>query len=175
VTGDATLTLSGDATVGTAAGSWHGIDTVVGERRLVFDDFVGTCRTVCDWDLVTFDGENASTVNLSSATVFGVGAWSFDVIGREAAASTALVNIGDRFGDSATIDLHITNDATSLTTWNIAEVSGRQGGLTFDVYSETSAVLATGLKLGDAITGGSFAGYGFEIDEGTLKFAQLSA
>ena len=177
VTGDAVLTLSGDAEVGKAAGSWNGIDTVNGKRKLVFDDFTGTCGTVCDWDLVTFDGENATTADLSSATVYGVGAWSFDVIGREANAGTALVDIGDWFGSKATIDLHITDAATSLTTWSLAEFDGSLGELTFNVYDAASTELASGLALEGKITKGTFTNYGFSIDDATntLKFGLLSA
>ena len=174
VSGDATLALSGSATVGKAAGSWHGLNTVGGQRKLVFDDFTGSCGTVCDWDLVTFDGENATTTDLSSATLYGVGAWSFDVIGREANAGTALVNLGDNLTDSATIDFRIADAATSLTSWSLAAVSGTQSGLKFNVYSET-ATLATNLTLNQAITEGTFVGYGFKIEDSTLKFAQISA
>ena len=177
VTHDAVLTLSGDAEVGKAAGSWRGLNTVGGQRKLVFDDFTGTCGTVCDWDLVTFDGENATTADLSSATVYGVGAWSFDVIGREANAGTALVNIGDWFGGTATIDLHITDAATSLTTWSLAEFNGSLGDLTFNVYNAASTELASGLALEEKITTGTFTNYGFSVDDATntLQFGLLSA
>ena len=177
VTHDAVVTLSGDAEVGKAAGSWHGLNTVGGQRKLVFDDFTGTCGTVCDWDLITFDGENNTTADLSSSTIFDVGCWSFDVIGREANAGTALVDIGDWFGSKATIDLHITDAAASLTTWSLAEFDGSLGELTFNVYDAASTELARGLAFEDKITTGTFTNYGFSIDDATntLQFGLLSA
>ena len=177
VTHDAVLTLSGDAEVGKAAGSWHGLNTVGGQRKLVFDDFTGTCGTVCDWDLVTFDGENNTTADLSSSTIFDVGRWSFDVIGREANAGTALVDIGDWLGSTATIDLYITDAATSLKTWNLAEFDGSLGDLTFNVYDADSHELGSNLALEDKIATGTFTNYGFSIDDttNTLQFGLLSA
>jgi hypothetical protein len=176
VTGNAEVTLSGSATVDKAAGSWNGIDTVLGQRKLFFDDYTGTCGAVCDWDLVTFDGENATTVDLSSATIYGVGEWNFDVIGREAAATTALVDLGTGFDAGSTIDLRVANaTASTITSWSLAGVSASQSGLTFNVYDETSATIATGLTLGGTISGGAFDGYGFTVADNTLKFAQISA
>ena len=177
VTGNAELTLSGDAEVGVAAGSWRGIDTVGGQRKLVFDDFAGSCGAVCDWDLVSFDGENASTVDLSSSPVYGVGEWSFDVIGRQSAASTALVNLVDGFGAASTIDLRITDAAASLTTWSLAGVSASQSfeGTSFKLFLDDATSAAATVSLGQAIGSGTFATYGFTVADNTLKFAQLSA
>ena len=176
VSGDAVVTLSGSATVDKAAGSWNGIDTVTGQRKLVFDDYTGSCGAVCDWDLVTFDGENATTANLSAATVFGVGKWSFDVVGREDNAGTALVNLGDRFGAASEIALRITDAASSLTTWSLAGVSASQSfeDTSFKLYLGDATGAAATVELGQAIGSGTFKDYGFTVVDNTLKFASLA-
>ena len=55
-------------------------------------------------------------------------------VGRETNAGTAPVNLGDRFGASSTVDLRITNDASSQVTWSLAGIGGTPTGLKFNVY-----------------------------------------
>ena len=96
-------------------------------------------------------------------------------VGRETNAGTAPVNLGDRFGAASTVDLRITNDASSQVTWSLAGVSGTPTGLKFNVYDESSGEIKTGLALGVRIGGeGTFADYGFTIADNTLKFVQLA-
>ena len=173
VTGDAVVTLTGStAKIGKAAGSWNGFDTVEGDRKLVLDDFTGTCGTICDFDIVTFGSANTANV-LTGTTVYNVGCWSFDVRGRTA-ADTAFVDLRSStltMSESTTLDLRL----ASAAEWSLAQVNGSPfAGIDCRVFLG-DATTATTVKFGAAIASGTFAGYGFTVDDGMLKFGVLSA
>ena len=166
------MTLTGNAEIGYAAGSWRGIDTVTeGHNRiLVLDDYTGTCGTISDFDLVTVDNHTTAAFTAASA----VTNWSFD--GRGRGDDDALLKIGSvDFAATSAVDLRVASeDAGSITEWSLATGAQSFTGVSFNLYFGSESV--TGLSLGQQIGSGDFAGYGFTVDaDSTLKFAKLSA
>ena len=176
VTHDAVVTLRGGS-IHEAAGSWHGLATVGGERILVFDDFTGSCDSFHDFDHVVFDGESG-TLDLSAATAYNIGTWGFDAVGRTD-NTHALVDFGTgAIGLPSTIDLRIADDA-SVTTWDLATWSSSQdlSGVTFRLSVDgAEPEVSTSVAYDTAIGTGTFAGYKFTVDDATntLKFAKLA-
>ena len=122
---------------------------------------------------ITFDGATAMTLD-TAATDVSNGAWEFDLTDRaEALAGTSLLTWSGADFENDTIKVSFADDAQAQGGWNIAAVAEAFSGTTFDVKVGDSEI-ATSLAYNQQIASGDYAGWGFELESGVLKFKQLA-
>ena len=99
--------------------------------------------------------------------------WTFDYTGRTLDAGLAMVTFdnGTFAGDTVAVDLSAAEQ--SATGWSIA-AGLTAADATYGVELSTGS--AADLALGDALDAayGVYAGWGFTLEEGTLKFKNLA-
>ena len=131
----------------------------VGEgATLSFTDYAGT-----------FSGKVGGFADI---TVEGT-AWTFDTAERYAAlAKTAMVDwtAADFTGDTIAVNL-----ATgSATEWDLVSAASTTVYNKFDVLVDGASILSEAIDLDQAIVGGAYAGWGFTLEDDTLKFKHLA-
>ena len=72
-----------------------------------------------------------------------------------------------------TIKVTFADEAQAKGDWNIATVTEAFSGATFNVEVGSEAI-ASGLAYNQQIASGDYAGWGFELENGVLKFKQLA-
>ncbi|MBP5531008.1 MAG: hypothetical protein J6Y54_03135, partial [Lentisphaeria bacterium] len=100
--------------------------------------------------------------------------WEFDLTERASAlASTSLLTWSTANFENDSIKVSFADDAQAQGGWNIAAVAEAFSGTTFDVEIGGTEI-ATGLSYSQQIDTGAYAGWGFELESGVLKFKQLA-
>ena len=122
---------------------------------------------------ITFDGATAMTLD-TAATDVSNGAWKFDLTDRaNTLAGTSLLTWGGADFENDTIKVTFADDAQAQGGWNIATVAEAFSGTTFDVEIG-GAEIVSGLAYNQQIAAGDYAGWGFDLESGVLKFKQLA-
>ena len=142
--------------------------TVGGDKALTFSGYTGTLSgDIGGFTSIEFAGDTAAT--LSGAAIDN-GNWEFNFTGRTLDGDTAAANFngGTFAGDTLTLLL----DATEAPVdWNIASgLADTAIGFAYDV-----SVGGFEQEFVDGrIASGDYAGWGFAIEDSTLKFKQLA-
>ena len=142
-----------------------------GDKTLSFVGYTGTLSgAVGGFDAIAFAGDTAATL---SGTAIDNDDWTFDYTGRtlDAAAAMLTLTSGTFVGDSVSVDLSGVEQVAG--GWSIA-TGLTAANATYGVELSTGS--ATGLALGTALdsTYGVYEGWGFKLEDSTLKFKQLA-
>ena len=123
------------------------------------------------FDGIVFTGDTAAA--LSGATIDN-GDWFFDLTNRaDALAGTSLLTLSSANFESDTINVSFADDTQAQGGWNIATVAEAFSGTTFDIEIGGSEI-ASGLAYNQQIATGDYTGWGFDLDDGVLKFKNLA-
>ena len=146
----------------------------VAGAALSFSNYAGTFSgKIGGFDGITFDGNTTMTVALGEGKSIANTAWTFDTAERYTAlAKTAMLDwsAADFTGDTIAINL-----ATgSATEWDLVSAASTTVYNKFDVQVDGASILSETLDLDQAIVGGAYAGWGFTLEEDTLKFKHLA-
>ena len=141
------------------------------DQTLVFDGYTGTLSgDIGGFDKITFAGDAAATL---SGTAIENAAWEFDFTERTLAADAVALTL--EHGISTTSGLTLTlklADDVPATDWSLATGVG-------DIASALSGyeVYVGNTKLefsGGRVVSGDYAGWGFDLNGGDLKFKHLA-
>ena len=122
---------------------------------------------------ITFDGATAMTLETAAASVNNT-AWEFNLTGRDASLSdTSLLTWSSASFANDTIKVSFTDDTQAKGDWNIATVAEAFSGTTFNVEVDGTEI-ASGLAYNQQIASGDYAGWGFELESGVLKFKNIA-
>ena len=122
---------------------------------------------------ITLDGATAMTLDTAASDILN-GAWEFDLTGRDASLSgTSLLTWSSASFTDDTIKVTFADDTQAQGGWNIATVAEAFSGTTFAVEVAGSEI-ATNLAYGQQIASGDYAGFGFELEGGVLKFKNIA-
>ena len=143
----------------------------------VSDELIGYTGTpsgkVGGFTGITFSGATAMTLETAAADVSNA-AWEFDLTERASSlAGTSLLTWSAADFTNDTVKVSFVNDTQAQGGWNIAAVAEAFSGTTFDV-EVGGAEIATGLAYNQQIASGDYAGWGFDLEEGVLKFKHLA-
>ena len=147
-------------------------DTDPSTATLIFDGYLGTFSgAIGGFAEITLDGKTAMTLSTAKAYVSNI-AWEFDFTDRaDALAGTSFLtwSTADFAGDTVRVNFA---DATQAQgDWSIATA-------TFDATTTFTLAIndvdITSVAYDTEISGGDWAGWGFTLDSGVLKFKQLA-
>ena len=155
----------------------YGYTYVGGEASnatLSFSGYTGAFSgNVGGFDNVTFADGTAMTLSTESGNVSN-GSWVFDLTDRaEALAGTSLLTWSGADFANDTVKVSFADETQAKGGWNIAAVAEAFSGTTFDV-EVGGTVVADNLAYSQQIAGGDYAGWGFDLEGGVLKFKQLA-
>ncbi|MBQ6352733.1 MAG: hypothetical protein IJJ28_05660, partial [Lentisphaeria bacterium] len=141
--------------------------------ELGFSDYSGTFSgAIGGFKNITLGGDTTMTLTADAESVSNT-AWVFDTAERYTAfAHTALLDwsAADFTGDTIAINL-----ATGSTAeWDLVSAAATTVYNKFDVLVDGTSILSETLDLDDAIVGGAYDGWGFTVENDTLKFAKLA-
>ena len=123
---------------------------------------------------ITLDGATAMTLDTAASDVSN-GKWEFDLTDRASTlAETSLLTWSSASFTDDTIKVTFADDTQAQGGWNIATVAEAFSGTTFDVEVDGTEI-ASGLAYGGQIASGDYAGWGFELESGVLKFKNLAS
>ena len=144
------------------------------DAALTFNSYTGTFSgAIGGFDNVTFTDGTAMTLATAAADISN-GAWEFDLTDRaDALADTSFLTWANADFASDTIKVSFADDTQAQSGWNIATVAEAFSGTTFDVEIG-GAEIVSGLAYKGQIASGDYAGWGFELESGVLKFKQLA-
>ena len=101
------------------------------------------------------------------------GAWEFDFTDRASLlAGTSLLTWSAADFTNDTIAVTFADETQAKAGWNIATVAEAFSGTTFDLTVGETEI--TGLAYNQQIASGDYAGWGFDLESGVLKFKQLA-
>ena len=140
---------------------------------LSFSNYAGTFSgAIGGFNGITFDGNTTMTLGTAAADVSNT-AWTFDVEERYTAlAKTALLDWSAADFAGGTIAVNLATG--SATEWDLVSAASTTVYNQFDVLVDGASILTETLDLDEAIVGGAYAGWGFTVEEDTLKFAKLA-
>jgi hypothetical protein len=121
---------------------------------------------------ITLDGATAMTLATDAADVSN-GKWEFDLTARGTElAGTSLLNWSGANFENDTIAVSFADETQAKAGWNIATVAEAFSGTTFALMVGETEI--TGLAYNQQIASGDYAGWGFDLESGVLKFKQLA-
>lgn len=143
-----------------------------GDAAFGFSDYTGGfAGSIGGFSGIMFDGLTAMTLATDNVSN---GKWEFDLTDRIATlAGTSLLTWNNADFEGDTIKVSFADDAQAQGEWNIATVVEAFDGTIFEVTID-DAEIATGLAYNQKISDGDYAGWGFELESGVLKFKQLA-
>jgi len=176
VTGSAKVIFTGAESF-TFADGVYGYNYVGGEdpstATLNYTDYVGIFSgAIGGFAGITLDGDTAMTLGTAADDVSNA-AWNFNTADRSAAfADTAMLNwtAANFTGDTITLNL-ATGDTNE---WSLVTAATDTVYNKFDVQVNGESILSNTIGLNEAITGGAYDGWGFTLEDTTLKFKQLA-
>ena len=178
--------LEGDAT-GNAAVIFTGSDAfdcnvygfsyvggAVGGAALSYDGYTGTFSgKIGGFDGIAFAAGTAMTLETAAADVANT-AWEFDLSDRDTGlAGTALLTWGDADFANNTVKVNFADAKQAAAGWSIA-AAAFDATTTFDLYIG-GTLIAEGIAYDTAVGTGTWADWKFTDDNGTLKFAKITA
>jgi autotransporter passenger strand-loop-strand repeat protein len=175
VTGDEiSVNFTGDSDFACGVyGYSRGGGTVAGDAALSFSAYTGEFSgKIGGFVGITLDDDTAMTLTTAAADVSN-GKWAFDFTDRDAelAGTSFLTWDGANFAGD-TVRVNFTDADQAAAGWSIATADFT--GATFDAYAGNE-VIATNLAYDTAISGGDWDGWKFTDENGTLKFAKITA
>ena len=173
-TGTAEVIFTGGADFGCNVFGYSYDSGETGDAALSFSGYTGDFSgNIGGFSGIVFDGLTAMTLATAANDVSN-GKWEFDLADRAATlAGTSLLTWSDADFEGDTIKVSFADDAQAQGEWNIATVVEAFSGTTFDVEVGGSEIV-TGLAYNQQIADGDYAGWGFELESGVLKFKQLA-
>ena len=143
------------------------------EVTLSFSSYAGTFSgKVGGFNGITFGGNTTMTLGTAADDVKNT-AWTFDTAERYAAlAKSAFLDwsAADFTGDTIAVNL-ATGGATE---WDLVSAASTTVYNKFDVLVDGASILTETIDLDEAIVGGAYAGWGFTLEDDTLKFKHLA-
>ena len=140
---------------------------------LSFTSYAGTFSgAVGGFNGITFDGNTTMTLGTAADDVNNT-AWTFDTAERYTAlAKTAMLDwsAADFTGDTVAVNLA----SGSATEWDLVSAASTTVYNKFDVLVDGVSILSETIDLDETIVGGAYAGWGFTVEEDTLKFKHLA-
>ena len=182
VTGDeVSVTFTGAADFGCGVYGYSYVGGAASDATLSFagvsDELTGYTGTfsgaIGGFDSIRFAGATAMTLTTAAADISNV-KWEFDLTERASSlAGTSLLTWSGADFANDTVKVCFADDAQTKAGWNIATVAEAFSGTGFDLEIGGSEI-ATGLTYNQQIASGDYAGWGFALEEGVLKFKQLA-
>ena len=173
VTGDVRVTFTGsnDYTCNVYGYGVQSSATTGGDKALTFSGYTGTLSgNIGGFDGIVVSGDTTAT--LSGATIDNAD-WTFDFTERTLAADTVALTLvnGISTEEELTLTLKLSGDVPA-TDWSLAtgvgDIAGALSG--YEVYvGDVELEFASGL-----VVSGDYAGWGFAIEDTTLKFKHLA-
>jgi len=145
----------------------------VNDATLSYTDYAGTFSgEIGGFASITLDGGTAMTLATDADNVSN-GAWEFDFTDRASLlAGTSLLTWSTADFENDTIKVRFADETQAKAGWNIATVAEAFSGTTFDLTVGETEI--TGLAYNQQIASGDYAGWGFDLESGVLKFKQLA-
>ncbi len=167
VTGDVSVTFTGanDYSCNVYGYGVQSSATNANDKTLAFDGFTGTLSgAVGGFDAIGFTGNTATTL----AGAIDNTDWTFDYTARTLDTAALTLNGGTFAGDDLTLKLAA---SAAPADWNIAAgLADTAVGFDYAVYIGDTALEFTDGK----VASGDYAGWGFALEDSTLKFKQLA-
>ena len=170
VAGDVSVTFTGanDYTCNVYGYCTPVSTTTTIDKTLTFAGYTGTLSgDVGGFDAIAFEGDTAATLSAAAANIDNSN-WEFDYTGRTLDTAALTLSSGTFAGDSVTLFL----DATDAPQdWSIASgLADATIGFDYGVYvGDVEQTFVDG-----KIASGDYAGWGFALEDSTLKFKNLA-
>ena len=174
ITGVANVIFTGATDFGCDVFGYSYVGGAASDAALSFTGYTGEFSgNIGGFNGITFDGATAMELTTATADVSN-GAWEFDLTDRaDTLAGTSLLTWSGASFENDTIKVTFADDTQAQGGWNIAAVAEAFGGTTFEVEIGGTEI-ASGLNYSQQIADGDYAGWGFELESGVLKFKQLA-
>ena len=173
-TGSASVIFTGATDFGCDVFGYSYVGGEASDANLSYTGYTGEFSgAIGGFNGIKFDGATAMELATAAADVSN-GAWEFDLTERaDTLAGTSLLTWSSADFENDTIKVSFADDAQAQGNWNIATVAEAFSGATFDV-KVGDLQIASGLAYGDQIATGDYAGFGFELESGVLKFKNIA-
>jgi autotransporter passenger strand-loop-strand repeat protein len=173
VNGDTVVTFTGDNDYSCDVFGYSYAGT--GDSGLLsFTAYEGTLSgSIGGFDEIELAGDTALTLDTAEGKGVSGNAWTFDVAERGTGlADAAMLEWSGADFSERTVTLNLSED--NATAWALAAGAADYGD--FDVQIDGTGILDAPLALGDVIenTGTVCDGWGFTLENDTLKFKQLA-
>ena len=177
-TGNASVSFTGEGNYGCGVWGYSYVSGATGvddDVTLSFTGYTGTFSgTLGGFNGITLDGNTTMTLGTAAVDVNNT-AWTFDTAARDTElAGTAILNwtAADFAGDTIAVNLA----SGSATEWDLVSATGATAATfnKFDVLVDGTSILSETIDLDEAIVGGAYAGWGFTLENDTLKFKNLA-
>ena len=174
VTGTANVIFTGSEAFDCNVYGFSYVGGAVGGAALSYDGYTGTFGgKIGGFDGIAFAAGTAMTLETAAADVANT-AWEFDLSDRDTGlAGTALLTWGDADFANNTVKVNFADAKQAAAGWSIA-AAAFDATTTFDLYIGGDKI-AEGIAYDTAISGGAWDGWKFTDDNGTLKFAKITA
>ena len=175
ITGTANVIFTGSDGFDCDVFGYSYVGGAASDAHLSFSSYTGEfAGSIGGFNSITFDGVTAMTLD-TAANDISNGAWEFDFTERDASLSgSSLLTWSGADFTNDTIKVTFADDTQAQGGWNIATVAEAFSGTTFNVEVD-GAEIASGLAYGGQIASGDYAGWGFELESGVLKFKNLAS
>jgi autotransporter passenger strand-loop-strand repeat protein len=172
-TGSASVIFTGATDFGCDVFGYSYVGGAASDAVLSYTAYTGTFSgKIGGFDGIVFDDDTAMTLSTAAADILN-GKWEFDFTDRaDTFSATSLLtwSTADFAGDTVKVTFA---DATQAAAgWSIADAAFT--GATFDLYIGGDKI-AEGIAYNTVISGGDWDGWKFTDENGTLKFAQITA
>ena len=172
-TGAAKVIFTGAADFDCDVFGYSYVGGAASDATLSFNGYIGGfAGAIGGFDSITFTDGAAMTLATAAADISN-GKWEFDLTARGAElAGTSLLTWSAADFTNDTIAVTFADETQAKAGWNIATVAEAFSGTTFDLTVGETEI--TGLAYKQEIASGDYAGWGFDLESGTLKFKQLA-
>ena len=145
------------------------------DAALSFSGYTGEFSgSIGGFNGITLDKATAMTLVTAADDVSNT-KWEFDLTDRaDTLAGTSLLTWSNASFTNGSIKVSFADDTQAQSGWNIATVTETFSGTTFDVKVGDSEI-AAGLAYNQQIASGDYAGWGFDLESGVLKFKNLAS
>jgi len=173
-TGTAAVIFTGATDFGCGVFGYSYVGGAASDAALSFSGYTGEFSgNIGGFDSITFDKATEMDLTTAAGDVSN-GAWIFDLTERGAGlADSSLLTWSSANFENDSVKVSFADDAQAQGGWNIAAVAEAFSGTTFEV-EVAGTEIATGLAYNQQIASGDYAGWGFELESGVLKFKQLA-
>ena len=174
-TGSASVIFTGATDFGCDVFGYSYVGGAASNANLSYTGYTGEFSgALGGFNGIKFDGATAMELTTAAADVSN-GAWEFDLTDRASTlAGTSLLTWSSASFVDDTIKVTFADEAQAKGDWNIATVAEAFSGTTFNVEVDGTEI-ASGLAYNQQIASGDYAGWGFELESGVLKFKNLAS
>ena len=123
------------------------------------------------FESITLSGSTQATLGAGEGTAVENDVWNFDLAARANGLKTSSLLT---WADELTGEVHVNfaSDAQARGGWSLASLDSVYEDTVFELCVAGEAVAAVTYE--EQIATGAYAGWGFTLDEGVLKFANLA-